>query len=160
MQTYASERLISHRFSFNPHPHFFFVISLQTESYASEDELHLGLTEEQKLQKQLDAKNITVNLAVRGDGVNFPVRCELLCFFFFSSFLLLFSRCYLSGLLITAFVCVLKFLVIVRQFLFMQLVGDIVRVRYVASLVDNQKVNIALIYSTFLCVLFIKRCPR
>ena len=34
----------------------------------------MGLTEEQKLQKQLDQKNITVNLAVRGDGVNFPVR--------------------------------------------------------------------------------------
>jgi hypothetical protein len=34
----------------------------------------LGLTEEQKLQKQLDAKNITVNLMVKGDGVNFPVR--------------------------------------------------------------------------------------
>jgi len=55
----------------------------QTESYASEDELHLGLTEEQKLQKQLDAKNITVNLAVRGDGVNFPVRLYTFFYFFF-----------------------------------------------------------------------------
>jgi len=49
----------------------------QTESYDSEDELHLGLTDEQRLQKQLDAKNITVNLAVRGDGVNFPVSAPV-----------------------------------------------------------------------------------
>lgn len=45
----------------------------QNESYQSEDELELGMTEEQRLQKQLDAKNIRVDLTVRGDGVNFPV---------------------------------------------------------------------------------------
>jgi hypothetical protein len=48
----------------------------QDESYQSEDELMVGLTEEQKLQKQLDAKNITVKLSVRGDGANFPVSIK------------------------------------------------------------------------------------
>jgi hypothetical protein len=32
------------------------------------------LTEEQRLQKDLDARNITINLMVRGDGASFPVR--------------------------------------------------------------------------------------
>lgn len=48
-------------------------VCVQDASYQSEDELHVGLTEEQKLQKQLDAQNIKVNLTVKGDGVNFPV---------------------------------------------------------------------------------------
>lgn len=50
-----------------------FAIRAQEASYNSEEELHVGLTEEQKLQKQLDAKNIKITLAVRGDGTNFPV---------------------------------------------------------------------------------------
>jgi hypothetical protein len=56
---------------------------LQEESYQSEDELMVGLTEEQKLQKQLDGKNITVKLSVRGDGANFPVSFSF-CFSFLS----------------------------------------------------------------------------
>lgn len=54
------------------------VCCVQDASYQSEDELHVGLTEEQKLQKQLDAQNIKVNLTVKGDGVNFPVGSLLI----------------------------------------------------------------------------------
>lgn len=50
-------------------------ITPQEASYNSEEEMHVGLTEEQKLQKQLDARNIKITLAVRGDGTNFPVGC-------------------------------------------------------------------------------------
>mmetsp|Transcript_9921 Transcript_9921/g.16330 ORF Transcript_9921/g.16330 Transcript_9921/m.16330 type:complete len:537 (-) Transcript_9921:543-2153(-) len=61
-------------------------------SYDSEDELRKEMTPEERQQRELDAKNIKIDLNVRGDAVNFPM------------------------------------------------IGDIVRVRYVTTLVESDKV--------------------
>lgn len=43
-------------------------------SFASEENEITKLTEEQRLQKRMDEENIHIQVVMRGDGQNFPVR--------------------------------------------------------------------------------------
>ena len=59
-------------------------IHTQVSSYESEEE-EIVLTEEQQIEKQLDDRNITIEVLVPGDGQNFPmigdiVRVRYVCY--------------------------------------------------------------------------------
>ncbi len=49
--------------------------SQQDRSFASDEDDLEEVTDEQRQEKRLDEKNISVQLMVRGDAINFPV-CE------------------------------------------------------------------------------------
>lgn len=84
----------------------------QEEEYYSDEEVEdNNLEEERRLQSQMDGENIKIQVVVLGDAVNYPVSTVNL-----AQILILISR-------------------------LIQMVGDVVRVRYTCSLTDTGQVN-------------------
>lgn len=95
----------------------------QNGSLASDENEVNKLSEEQELQKRMDSQNITVQLLMKGDGENFPVEKKTFV---------------VATISTTSFV---------------QIIGDIVRVKYTCSLQDG-KVRIGLTCNHVLLFLF------
>lgn len=54
------------------------VYTMQDRSVMSEEHVDGEITDEQRQERRLDEKNVTVQLMVRGDAVNFPVSFSIL----------------------------------------------------------------------------------